>query len=1178
MKKLAMAKLYISQALLLFKPIAKGLAVLCLLGTTLSGMGQSGTSSAITGTVVDPSRSVIAGAAVTASEVNTGATRAAQSDSTGRFLFSQLNPGTYQIEVVAQGFAPQKSASITVAVGQIVAANFTLSLAGTSQTVEVIAESGLMSLENANTSTTLDAKTIKNLPNPGQDLTFVAQFAQGALMNTAGSSNDAKAAGGYGNVEFNGLPATSNGYIVDGFDANDPFLGLNIGLSTNLVIGLDALQESTVNTNSYAVDQGRYGAAQVNYFTKSGANDFHGDVYEIWNGSLLNATDEFLHANDTPGNITKKPRSTVNQFGVSVGGPIRKNKLFFFAHYEGVRIAIPIIARSTVPSVAYEQYVLQQLPQGGTDPINGTVLPAQPAEVSLYQTMFGLYSSTAGTPTPVLSCPLDTSGALLPGTQSASNLFNGSGCANIRTQSLNNDDKENLFVLKIDHTMSTKDSAWYKYQQDTGLQAAFTDPINPIFNSYSSQPQRTGVAGYTHIFTPNLVNQFNPGVSWYSSIFFPNNYAQVLQQFPIVLAGGSSNAPFTTIGGNDQTYTQGRNVTQWQINDNLIWTLRRHSMKFGVNSRRLDTSDYDLGEGVVPTVVYTDLAQFTYGAASTATQAFPVTQRERVANGNLDLYAMDTFRVSPRITLTAGLRVTWNTNIVNQHGQFARPAGSFLDMSHDPTQPLDQAIQANVRNLFPGTPLLVYQPRASVAYKLNEKTAFHAGGGVFNDIIPAQVADFGAMNPPYAPVFVGGIIGQVGGVGIAPGVAGSAVDATVQANRSFQTLFQGNGNPCAGVAATAPTCSLAVNLNTFPTGTLKTPYFLEWSLGVERELGARGSLRVDYVGTRAVHEPYQVELNGYQSVCAGCFAPFAYQKPLDPRFGSVNEFRTDAGSNYTGLQAVVTKQVAGLTVQANYTFSHCLDEISNGGLLPFSSLGIIAPLPGTLRHEYGNCDYDIRHNLSGFAVYEVPFHSTSQFLNRTFGGWQLSQTVFLHSGVPFSVLSAPYTANNHGIFQGSGPQYANLLPGVPIYRKTAVAGVTVAGTKQWLNPDAFASVVDPSTGACAGGDSPANCQFGNSGRNQFRGPHFTYSQLYVTKKIALPHHVVFRFDTQIFNLFNHPNLVLPSNLAGTPGKPATQTGFGAISSTVSPPTGLLGVGLGGNSSPRSIAFQGRIEF
>ncbi len=1033
-------------------------------------------------------------------------------------------------------------------------------------------------LENPNTSTTLNAKTIANLPNPGQDLTYVAQFAQGALMNTAGSSNDAKAAGGYGNVEFNGLPATSNGYIVDGFDANDPFLGLNIGLSTNLVIGLDALQETTVNTNSYAVDQGRYGASQIDYFTKSGTNQFHGDVYEIWNGSLFNATDYFLHANDTPGNIAAKPRSTVNQFGVSVGGPIVRNKLFFFAHYEGIRIALPIVARSTVPSSAYQQYVLQQLPLGGTDPVNGTTLPAQAAQVGFYRNMFGLYSNTAGTPTPVLSCPLDANGALLPGRQTASNLFNGSGCANIRTQSLNNSDKENLIVLKIDHTINAKNSVWYKYQQDTGLQAAYTDPINAIFNAYSPQPQRTVVVGYTHLFTPNLVNQFNPGVSWYSSLFLPNNYPQVLQTFPIVLAGGSSNAPFTTVGGNDQTYTQGRKVTQWQINDNLIWTRGRHNMKFGVNTRRLDLSDYDLGEGVVPTVIYNDLAQFTYGAASTVTRAFPVTQKERIANGNLDMYAMDTFRVSQKLTLIAGLRATWNTNFFNQHGQFARPAGSFLDMAHEGTQPLSQAILTNVRNLFPDTPLISWQPRASIAYKLSEELALHAGGGVFNDIVPAQVADFGAMNPPYAPVFVGGINGQVGGIGIAPGVPDSAVDATALANQSFQSTFQANGNPCAGVAPEAPTCPLAVNLNTFPTGKLKTPYFLQWSLGVERELGANGSLRVDYVGTRAVHEPYQVQLNGYQNVCDGCFAPFAYNKPLDPRFGNVNEFTTGAGSNYTGLQTSVIKQFAGLTLHGNYTYSHCLDEISNGGLLPFSSLGIISPLPGDLRREYGNCDYDIRNNLSAFGVYEVPFHSTHKALSSTLGGWQVAQTAILHSGVPFSVLSAPYTANNKGIFQGSGPQYADRVLGVPLYRKTPVAEVTQTGTRQWLNPDAFASVVDPATGACAGGDSAANCQFGNSGRNQFRGPHFTYSQLYLTKKIPITEHVTFRFDTQFFNVFNHPNLALPSNQAGTPGKPATQTGFGAISSTISPPTGLLGVGLGGNSSPRSIAFQGRIDF
>ncbi len=911
---------------------------------TLLLWGQSGTSSALAGDVLDKSGAAIPNAQVKALEVNTGSVRVVQSNSEGRFLFSQVNPGTYQIHVHAEGFGLGQSQPTIVSIGQTTTINFTLLPAAISQSVEVTGQSGLMSLENPNTSTTLEAKTIKSLPNPGQDLTYIAQFAQGALMNTAGSSNDAKAAGGYGNVEFNGLPATSNGYILDGFDANDPFLGLNIGLSTNLVIGLDALQEATVNTNSYAVDQGRYGASQINYFTKSGSNHFHGDAYEIWNGSLFNATDYFLHANDTPGNIARKPRSTVNEFGVSVGGPILEDKLFFFGHYEGIRIALPLVARTTVPSPAYQQYVLQQLSQGGFDPINGTVLPAQPQEVAFYQKMFGLYSNTAGTPTPVLTCPLDGNGVLLSGTQTSTNLFNGSGCANKRTQSLNNIDSENLIVVKIDHTLNANNSVWYRFQQDTGLQAAYTDPINSIFNSYSPQPQRTLVIGYTHIFTPALVNQFNPGISWYSSLFLPNQYPQVLQTFPIVLAGGSSNAPFTTLGGNDQTYTQGRKVTQWQINDNLIWTHLRHSFKFGENSRRLDISDYDLGEGVVPTVIYNDLAQFTYGAASTATAGFPITQKERIALGNLDMYAMDTFKASQRWTLTAGLRVTWNTNPVNQHGLFARPKGSFLDLTHEVNQPLDQVIQTNVRTLFPGTPLLSWQPRASAAYKLSDKVALHAGGGVFNDIIPAQVADLGATNAPYAPVFVGGINGQVGGVGIAPGVPNSAVDATALANQSFQTVFRSGGAPCVGVLADAATCPLAVNLNTFPSGTLKTPYFLQWSLGIERELGARGALHVDYVGTRAVHEPYQVQLNGYQTVCDGCFAPFAYNHPLDQRFGSVNEFRTDAGSNYTGLQTSASKQFGTLTLRGNYTYSHCLDEVSNGGLLSFSSLGILSPL------------------------------------------------------------------------------------------------------------------------------------------------------------------------------------------------------------------------------------------
>ena len=1164
-----------------FKSIARNIFLAWLSFATLASAGvfaQSGTSSAITGIVLDANGSALPGAAITATEIDTQAARTVQTNQDGRFLFSQINPGSYTVSVHAAGFAEQSSQPIAVDVGRTIALNFNLAISGTTQTVEVTAQQTLLSLENPNTTTTIEAKTIASLPNAGSDLTFVAQFAPGALMNTAGSSNDAKAAGGYGNVEYNGLPATSNGYILDGYDTNDPWLGLNIGLSTNLVLGLDAVDQATVNTNSYSVDQGRYGASQVNYFTKSGANSFHGDLYELWDGSIFSAEDYFLHANDTPGNITPKPRSNVNHFGLAVGGPIRKNKLFFFTAYEGVRIALPIVTQAVDPSPAYQQYVLNQLAVGGIDPITGTALPAESAEIPFYKSMFGLYGNTAGTPLAVSSCPLDAGGALLPGTQNSGNLLNGTGCANQREESLQNSDHETVFVLKVDHTLNAANSVWYRFQSDTGLQAAYTDPINPIFNSYSPQPQYTLVAGYTHIFGPNLVNQFNPGASWYSSIFEPNNFAGVQQTFPIVLAAGSNQAPFTTIGGLDNTYPQGRKVTQWQVNDNLDWIRGKHEFRFGINTRRVDVSDYDLGEGSVPAALYNDLAEFTYGAAYTESSTFPIAFKERIAVGNLDLYAMDTWKPTSRATFIAGVRTTWNTDPINQQHLFARPIGSFLDLAHSANQPLNQAIQTGVNTLFRSTPMLVWQPRISLAYELAPSTVFHVGFGVFNDIIPAQIADLAATNAPNAPTFVGGIGGQVGGLAIAPGVPNSAADAAVSANTQFQSLFKAGGPSCMGYVSPEATCPFAVSLNTFPTGTLKTPYYYQYNLGIEQKLNAHSTVRIGYVGTRGLHEPFQVGLNGYQTVCPGCFAPYPYLQPLDPRFGAVNEFRTDASSNYSGLQNSLSERFHSLTVSANYTFSHCLDEVSNGGLLPFSTQGILTPLPGELSRQYSNCDYDVRHNLSAYGMYQLPFTSSHLLLRALFSNWSVSATAFLHSGLPFTVLSQPYTANGNGVFQSNGAQFARRVPGQPMYQKSAYPGVTIAGTRQWLNPHAFVSVVDPTTGSCTGGDSLAHCQFGDFGRNIVRGPHFTDSDIYLSRRFHTWENTTLRFDMQLFNAFNHPNFALPSSIeAGVPGE-LVPPKFGTLESTISPPTGLLGVGLGGDSSPRMIAFQARIEF
>jgi hypothetical protein len=1120
------------------------LSVACLLPAKALAQGE--TTSAIIGEVRDASRAVVAGATVTITNHETGLKRSANTDDAGRFNFAQLKPGSYSVTVEARGFDVGQNNNVVSGLGQKQTVDFTLKVARSNEAVEVSSEAPLINPENANTSTTLSAPALENLPNPGGDLTYPLQFAAGALINTAGSGNDfVGGTNGYGNVEFNGLPALSNGYIVDGLETNDPLTNLNSGLSTNLVLGLNSISEVTVNTLSYSVDQGRYGASQVNYVTKSGTNQFHGNLYELWNGSLLNAADYFTNA--TPGN--HKPGATVNHFGGSVGGPIAHDKLFFFFDSEWVRIALPIVTPTIVPSQGFQQYVLQQLPS---------------ASVPFYQQMFSLYEDTNGTPTAILGCPLGAT---------------GDGCANRQSVSHSSDDHEQVQTIRLDYNIDQKETAWFRFQSDTGLQAAYTDPINPVFNALSPQPLYSFAAGHTHVFSQNLVNYFNPAFSWYESLFGPSNLQKTLSAFPIVLQGGGANA-FTPVGGLDNTWVQGRRASRFFINDNLAWSRGAHELRFGTNIRIFRLNDYDFGEGTVPTVTYANLQQFISGVANTASEAFPSHLNEPFNFLNLDVYAQDTWKVTRTLTWTFGVRDTFNSNPLNPHDQVARLRGAFSSISHDVNEPLDAVIQTHLGNLFSSTPVAILQPRTAIAWQFEPKSVLRTGFGIFSDILPGTVADLIGTNPPYDKTFQGGVLGSVGGTAIAPGVPNSAVDATMTANQIFTSKFPEGQLSCASPQSSPADCLPPVAITAVPDGKLHAPYFMEWSLGIEHQFGTTASVQAQYVGTRAVNQPYSTQVNGYQTVCQGCFAPFPYLRSTDPRFGAVTQFSTGANSHYNGLQLTAMKRLGhGLQGQVNYTWSRCMDTVSNGGFLSFSAGGILSPLPGDLARDYGPCDYDIRHNLNAQYVYQLPVKVHSHSLGYALNGWQISGTAFWHSGVPFSVLSTPYSGNGNGIVQGSGPQFASLVPSLLLYEHHPIPGVTQAGTIQWLNPNAFVSAVDPSTGQCNGGDSPQSCQFGNLGRNALRGPDFLWSDFYLTKWFPLTEHVKLRFEGQFFNVFNHPNFALPSMVqAGIPGNPSTQSGFGALTYTTSPPTGLLGVGLGGDSSPRMIAFQARLEF
>ncbi len=329
-----------------------------------------------------------------------------------------------------------------------------------------------------------------------------------------------------------------------------------------------------------------------------------------------------------------------------------------------------------------------------------------------------------------------------------------------------------------------------------------------------------------------------------------------------------------------------------------------------------------------------------------------------------------------------------------------------------------------------------------------------------------------------------------------------------------------------------------------------------------------------------LHGDYYTLDNGYETFCSGCFSPLPFSSAPDARFSTVNVERTGANSSYHGLQVSTEKRLShGLAIQANYTFSHCLDENSNAGALIFSaSTQQVTLLPNGLRDLRGSCDYDVRHSLNASYVYALPFHSNQGWLQAAIGDWQLSGTVFVRGGFPLTVLTNGIYS---GIHNNYGEAYANAVPGQDPYAKTPIPGVTQPGTIQWLNPAAFQSVIDPSTQNCFPVNSPQNCQNGNAGRNSVRGPGFTWTDFDVAKQFRLSERLRFKFETQFYNLFNHPNFGIPNNgfpQAGIPSRPATLTGFGTINATVAPSTGLLGSRIGGDSSVRMIAFRGTIQF
>jgi hypothetical protein len=1093
----------------------------CFLTPALPVFSQSSTAGDIAGVVSDPSGAVLTKVSVTAKSDSTGATQKTTTNGEGFYRFSLLQPGVYTVSVDASGFKTT-SRKVAVSVGQVVTANLQMSVGTETVTLEVTAPA--LQVENADVSTGFSNVQIAQLPNPGNDLSAIAQTAPGVVMNTGG---------GFGNFSSFGLPATSNLFTLNGMNDNDPFLNLNNSGPTNLLLGANDLEEATITNNGYSGQYGQLAGAQVNYITKSGGNQWHGNAIWYWNGRAMNANNYFNNATSTP-----RPFDNVNQWAGSIGGPIRKDKTFFFFNYEGLRVVLPTSTPTFIPSPQLQTAALANV-------------AGNPQQVAFYNQMFGLYNGAKGAAnaTPFTLCGDPTLGVTGPG------LTPTTPCVSTFQSTAGNFTHEYLMNLRIDQIFSDHDKVYGRVQADRGVQATSTDPINPVFNGVSTQPEFQAQIGWTHVFGATAVNELKLSDLWYSAEFNNPNNAAALTAFPtsMIFLDGS----LTTLGGIDEIFPQGRNVNQYQIVDDYQWTRGNHTWKFGVNFHRDDVTDFDYGVNTSGTLLEFALQDFVNGNADFFQQGFKTRASEPIALYTLGFYAQDEWRMTKRFKLSLSLRMDHNSNPVCQTNCFAALTQPFSVLAQNATadtMPYNQVIKTGLHQAYPSTDFLVWQPRVGFTWSplKNDKTVISGGIGIFTDSFPATVVDAFSKNSPNFNTFVVG--GPLSSTSDPTGVFKMAS----QANQTFNTIFNSGGSLAQLTLAGGVPPGF-----TSAAGEIRQPRYYEWNLQVQHELGWKTVVSLNYVGNHGTDEV--VANSGVNAFGGGAFAGLPVTAPNDA-FGAVTEYQSVATSNYNGLVTSVRHNFNhGFQFAVNYTWSHALDEISNAGLLPYNqgsapSIGTLTD-PFNLKANYGNADYDVRRNFTANYVWDNSLrHLFHWGPNWLFQGWNFSGTFFAHSGQPFSVIDNGSTGNL-GNNNYTGPLLANIV------------GPT-AGTVGCGNG---ATNVGTSPVPClnaAGFNAPGSLvAFGNQERNNFRGPGYFDTDFTVMKNTKIYHmeRGELGIGFQFFNLFNHPNF-------DNPVADINNANFGLVTRTVNTPTSILGSFLGGDASPRLIQIKMQFKF
>jgi len=1121
-------------------------------------LAQSTTQGAISGTVSDPSNAVLPNLIVTLKSLDKGFTHDATTNAQGAFQFPLIEPGPYEVQITATGFK-QFTAKVAVNVGQVTIVNAKLEVGATGTMVEVSGVAPLMETESADMSTNFDQNLVANLPNGGNDLTAVAYTAPGVMMNSGGM---------YGNFTANGLPATANVFTVDGENQMDPFLNLNNSGPTNLMLGKNSIDEATVVTNAYSGQYGQQAGAQVNLVSKGGTNNFHGNAQYQWTGRYLDANNWF---NTFFQPVQPRPFANNNQWVASFGGPIKKDKTFFFIDTEGIRYIVPSTTTVFAPTAAF---------------LNDTInigLPAAGASantIATYQQAAKIWQNAPGFSTGVpmaasTSCVDPLTGAQIdngPGATATA------GCIQSYTASPALPAKETLLIGRFDQNVGTKDRLFFRFDIDTGTQATYADPISGSFSAASYQPEYNNSLNWTHAFSGTATNQFVAALSYYRALFDENTNGPT-SPFPYSMyvgVNGATSSPFglpsaSGLNALNFEFPSGRNVTQYQFVDDFAKNIGRHNLKVGVNFRRYDISNYDASQFATP-LIYAGLGDFFNGSASVYVQNNPLHPSAPMNTGGLGIYAQDEWAITSRFKLTAALRAEHNFNPTCDTSCFTLLSGPFSQIeTQGATTPYNKALVTGRKDAFNSVDTINWAPRLGFTWSplANSKTVVSGGIGFFYDAFPAFITD-SFVNVPY-------LVGvTLSGPDLspppplpanAPVAWGDPQGAAATVSTTVNTIR--NGNPSLGIPSLANGLTEAQliaaggaqpSVTGFP-GKLRTPQYQEWNLQVQQALDTRSRLTVAYVGNHGIFEPYP---NSTLNATSGSgVSGYAATTP-DTRFGTVTQWTSGAISNHNALLVSYSRRLtAGFVVNANYTWSHTLDEISNGSLLPSSTSAIqgqINPLDFRA-NNYGNADYDVRHSFNANYVWTDPYHFHNRAWNGLLGGWLFSQSFIVRGGLPYTITDGTASTQNGG---------------------TAIP-VEVLGPAQQ-------SCVNGGS-ACFNGAQLASANnlgfFPNEMRNQYRGPGFFASDFTFGKDFHVTERMKLTVGANLYNIFNHPNFLNPNKnwaapASGVPCSTITsgslQPSCGNIAGQAAPPTGPYGSFFNGLPSGRVGQLQAKFVF